>query len=171
MKKIKVDKLECQYSALFKIMWISTIVWVVFSVANYFGHWLIPSKLDDVGMSIFFLFGLSILLCFGKAVLDLVSQHRIINIGNKTKKIASFVFMSSFIVMLVSFIWRICGTKESHIDFTRNGTSLAIPYETIISIVQILIIAAILSTIAVFMYWYVKMFIFLFKGRIKRIGI
>ena len=36
MKKRKIEKLECRYPTLFKIMWLSTIIWFVIGIANYF---------------------------------------------------------------------------------------------------------------------------------------
>lgn len=80
MEKVKVDKLESCYAALFKVMWLSTIVWILVGVANNFGHWLLPDKLDGFGMSILFLFGVSIAICFGKGIVNLVSQHGILAI-------------------------------------------------------------------------------------------
>ena len=70
MEKVKVDKLECRFAALFQVMWLSTIVWILVGVANYFGHWLLPDKLDGFGMSILFLFGVSIFICssFGSGI-------------------------------------------------------------------------------------------------------
>ncbi|MBQ8158108.1 MAG: hypothetical protein IJ081_03720 [Prevotella sp.] len=140
MEKVKLDKVECRYPALFKVMWLSTMVWIIVGVANYFGHWLLPGKLDEFGISILFLFGISIFCCFGKGLLSLVSQHGILDIDSKTKKVASYAFMTSFVVLLVISIWEICGTTDRYIDFVRNGAVRSIPIDTVFSIIGQIII-------------------------------
>ena len=128
MERAKVDKLVCHYPALFKVLWMATIVWMVVGIANYFGHWLIPGKLDGFWMSVLFLFAISVFICFGKGVMALISQHRLLAIDNMTKKVASYAFLASFVVLLVISIWEICGTTDSHSNFVRNGSSPSIPY-------------------------------------------
>ena len=98
MEKVKVDKLECHYPALFKVLWVATVVWLLVGIVNYFGHWVIPSKLDGLGMSILFLFAVSVFICFRKGILKLVSKHGILAIDNITRKVASYSFLVSFIV-------------------------------------------------------------------------
>lgn len=171
MEKIKVEKLECRYPALFKVMWLSTVVWIVVGVVNYFGHWLLPDKLDGFGMSVLSLFTISIFICFGKSIMKIVIQHGILAIDTITKKVASYAFLVSFAVMLIISILEICGTTDSHTDFTRNGGSLSITYEAVTSIVRNMIKAAIISIAVVVFYWYVRMCFFLFSGRIRRLGI
>ena len=100
MEKRKIEKLECRYPTLFKIMWLSTIIWFVIGIANYFGHWLVQDKLDGFGESILFLFGISLFLCFGKGILNLLSQQGIKTIV-VTKKVAKYAFIASFVVLLV----------------------------------------------------------------------
>lgn len=171
MEKVKLDKVECRYPALFKVMWLSTMVWIIVGVINYFGHWLLPDKLDGCGMSILFLFGISIFCCFGKGFLNLVSQHGILAIDSLTKKIASSAFMVSFVVLLVISIWEICGTAEKHYDFIRNGTVTTIPVDTVFSVVGDIIKASIFSAGVVIFYWYIRMCFILFSGRIRRLGV
>ena len=171
MEKVKLDKVECRYPALFKVMWLSTIVWIIVGVANYFGHWLLSDKLDGFGMSILFLFGISIFCCFGKGLLSLVSQHGILAIDSITKKVASYAFMASFVVLLVISIWEICGTTDRHSDFMRNGTVTTIPVDTVFSIVGDIIKASIFSAGVVIFYWYIRMCFILFSGRIRRLGV
>lgn len=171
MEKVKVDKLECHYPALFKVLWGATVVWLLVGIVNYFGHWVIQSKLDGFGMSILSLFAVSVFICFWKGILKLVSKHGILAIDNITRKVASYSFLVSFAVMLIVSIWEICGTTDSHNGFTRNGGPLFIPYEVVCSIVGDIIKAVIVSIAAVIIYWYVRMFFVLFSGRIRRIGI
>lgn len=171
MERIRVDKLACHYPALFKVMWIATAVWIVVIIVNYFGHWLAPDKLDGFGMSVLFLFAISLFVCFGKGVMALISQHGILAIDNITKKVASYTFLMSFAVILVSSIWEICGTTDSQTDFTRNGGSLSIPYIAVCSIVSDIVKAAVISIAAVIFYWYVRMYFILFCGRIRRLGV
>ena len=49
-------------------MWLSIVVWIIVGVANYFGHWLMQDKLDGFGMSILFMFGIAIIVCFEVAL-------------------------------------------------------------------------------------------------------
>ena len=171
MEKVKVDKLACHYSALFKVLWIATVVWMVVGIANYFGHWLMSGKLDRFGMSVLFLFAISVFICFGKGFMALISQHRLLAIDNITKKVASYAFLASFVVLFVISLWEICGTPEGHSGFVRNGGSLSIPYNTVCSIVKDMVIAAVISIAAVIFYWYVRMCFILFFGRIRRLGV
>lgn len=166
-----MDKLECRFAALFKVMWLSTIVWILVGVANYFGHWLLPDKLDGFGMSILFLFGVSIFICFGKGIVNLVSQHGILAIDRVTKKVASYAFLSSFALMLIVSIWELCGTADSHSDFTRNGGGMSVPVDAVFEIVSDIVKAAVFSVGVVVFYWYVRMCFILFSGRIRSLGV
>lgn len=170
MEKVKIDKLECRYPTLFKVIWLSTIIWFVVGIANYFGQWLVQDKLDGFGESILLLFGISLFFCFGKGILDLLSQHGIKTI-DMTKKVASYVFMASFAVILVISIWELCRTTNSTPDFTRSGGILPISVDAIGDIFENLFRAAIFSIGIVIVYWYVRICFFLFSGRIRRLGI
>ena len=163
--------MECRFAALFKVMWLSTIVWILVGVANYFGHWLLPDKLDGFGMSILFLFGVSIFICFGKGIVNLVSQHGILAIDRVTKKVASYAFLSSFALMLIVSIWELCGTADSHSDFTRNGGGMSVPVDAVFEIVSDIVKAAVFSVGVVVFYWYVRMCFILFSGRIRSLGV
>lgn len=170
MEKVKIDKLECRYPTLFKVIWLSTIIWFVVGIANYFGQWLVQDKLDGFGESILLLFGISLFFCFGKGILDLLSQHGIKTI-DMTKKVASYVFMASFAVLLVISIWELCQTMNSTPNFTRSRGILPISVDTIGDIFENLFRAAIFSIGIVIVYWYVRICFFLFSGRIRRLGI
>ena len=171
MGKVKLDKLECHYPSLFKVMWLAIVVWMAVSIANYFGHWLLPDKLDGFGMSVLFLFGVTMICCFGKGLLNLISKHGILAIDATTKRVASYAFMVSFTVLLIISIWEICGTTDNQSDFTRNGSVASIPLETVVSIVGDIIKATVLSVGIVLFYWYIRMCFILFSGRIRRIGV
>ncbi len=170
MEKVKIDKLECRYPTLFKVIWLSTIIWFVVGIANYFGQWLVQDKLDGFGESILLLFGISLFFCFGKGILDLLSQHEIKTI-DITKKVASYVFMASFAVLLVISIWELCQTMNSTPNFTRSRGILPISVDAIGDIFENLFRAAIFSIGIVIVYWYVRICFFLFSGRIRRLGI
>ena len=75
MEKVKIDKMECRYPTLFNVMWIAIVVWMVVSIANYFGQWLEPDMLDGFGMSILVLFAITCLVCFWSGMMNLVSEH------------------------------------------------------------------------------------------------
>ena len=171
MGKVELNKLECRYPALFKVMWFAIVVWMVVGIANYFGHWLSPDKLDGFGMSVLFLFGVTMICCFGKGLLNLFSKHGILAVDVSTKRVASYAFMVSFTILLIISIWEICGTTDNHSEFTRNGTVASIPLETVFSIVGDIIKATMLSVGIVLFYWYIRMCFVLFSGRIRRIGI
>lgn len=170
MEKVKIDKLECRYPTLFKVIWLSTIIWFVVGIANYFGQWLVQDKLDGFGESILLLFGISLFFCFGKGILDLLSQHEIKTI-DITKKVASYVFMASFAVLLVISIWELCQTMNSTPNFTRSRGILPISVDAIVDIFENLFRSAIFSIGIVIVYWYVRICFFLFSGRIRRLGI
>ena len=66
MEKVKIDKMECRFPILFKAMWVVTIEWLIISIVNYYGQWLLQDRL--------FLFAVSIGACFRKGFSNLVSQ-------------------------------------------------------------------------------------------------
>ena len=74
MEKVKIDKMECRFPILFKAMWVITIEWLIISIVNYYGQWLLQDRLDGVGICILFLFAVSIGACFRKGFSNLVSQ-------------------------------------------------------------------------------------------------
>jgi hypothetical protein len=75
MERVKIDKMECRFPILFKAMWVITIEWLIISIANYYGQWLLQNRLDGVGICILLLFAATIVLCFRKGFLNMVSQH------------------------------------------------------------------------------------------------
>ena len=125
--------MECRFPTLFKVMWMATVVWMLMSIANLWGHWLMQDKLDGFGMSILFVFAIAICLCFWKSFWKLDSQYKVLSIDAVTKKIASYTMLISFVVMLVFSIWEICGTADSHTESMRNGAT-SIPIETLSAI-------------------------------------
>ena len=173
MKKECVNKLECRFPTLFKLMWLSTIVWIVIGVINYFGHWLLPNKLDGFGISILIMFAISLFICFGKGIANLISQHNVLSVDITTRKVASVVFLASFAIMLILSIWDICGANENHSEFTRNGTWGAPDtlFEGIYAMIANVIKATIISIVGTIFYLYVRMCFVLFYGRIRRIGV
>lgn len=111
----------CHYPALFKVMWLSTVIWIVLSIANYLGNWMIPSKLDEVGMSILLLFAVSLVICFKKGLLNLINQHGLFQGDSWSRKVVTYAFLLSFVVMLVLSIWDLCATTGAEYDSARNG--------------------------------------------------
>lgn len=170
MDKNRVEKLECRFPILFKVMWLSTIVWIAISVTNYFGHWLMQDKLDGFGMSILFMFGIAIIFCFWKGFMELASQHDVFAIDNVTKKLASYTMLISFIVMLLMSIWDICGHEDVYSESIRNG-AVSISEEALSAVIADVFKAVMLSIAVIIVYWYVRVCFILFSGRIRRIGI
>lgn len=74
MERVKIDKMECRFPVLFKAMWVITIGWLIISIANYYGQWLLQNRLDGVGICILLLLAASIGACFRKGFSNLVSQ-------------------------------------------------------------------------------------------------
>lgn len=170
MGKVKVEKVECRFPTLFKLMWLSIIVLIIVGVTNYFGHWLMQDKLDGFGMSILFMFGIAIIVCFWKGFMELATPHCVFAIDTMTKKLASYTMLVSFVVMLLISIWKICGPTDSHSESIRNG-AVGIPEETLCAVIADVFNAALLSLAVVIGYWYVRVCFILFYGRIRRIGI
>ena len=141
MERIRVDKLDCHFPILFKIGWIATVIWMVVGIANYFGHWLEPYSLDEFGKSFLFFFTISILICYGKGVIAFISQHAYVGKRNNTKKMASFTFRASFVILLVISMWEICETPDGYRDISIKS----IPYEAAYSLMCDIIIASIIS--------------------------
>ena len=170
MEKVKIDKMECRFPTLFKVMWMATVVWMLMSIVNLWGDWLMRDKLDGFGMSILFVFAIAICVCFWKSFWGLDSQYEVLSINSVTKKIASYTILISFVVMLVFSIWEICGTADRHTESMRNG-AVSIPGETLSAVLVDFSKAVMLSFGAVAVYWYVRMCFILFSGRIRRLGI
>ena len=171
MGKVKVEKVECRFPTLFKLMWLSTVLWIIVEVANYYGHWLMQDKLDGFGMSILLMFGITIIVCFWKGFMELATQHGVFTVDAVAKRLASYTMLITFVVMLLSSIWKICGPTDSHAESLRNGATEGIPEETLCAVIADLFNAALLSIAVVIGYWYVRVCFILFFGRIRRIGI
>lgn len=171
MNKECVNKLECRFPTLFKVMWISVVLWLLVSIANYFGHWFIQSRLDGFGMGVIFMFAISLIICFGRAILNQFKKEGALLLGSKAKTIASYSFMISFIVLLLYSMLDLCLSPDYNTDYTRNGSVTLIPGETIIKIVFNFIISAIVSVALVLSYGYIRICVMMFSGRIRRIWI
>ena len=166
-----MDKLECLFPTLFKVMWLSTVVWMVIGIANCFGNWLIPGKLDEVGITILLIFTVSIVLGFRKGLLKLINQYGLLKVGSWSKKVTSYSFMFSFVIMFILSIWNLCGATSEESVFVRNGSIGSIPEETVFTIVGDIFKAAVVSIVSFVIYWYVKICFIMFTGRIRRLGI
>lgn len=76
MKEVRIDKLECRHPRFFKTMWFATFLWLVASVVNFLVQWCPVWQLDILGYWIIFLFGISILLSFGKSFLKRIIEDK-----------------------------------------------------------------------------------------------
>lgn len=171
MEKIKVDRMECHYPALFKVMWLSTVIWIAMSIANYFGIWMIPSKLYNVGMSILLLFAVSLVICFKKGLRNLINQHGVFQGDSWSRKVVTYSFLLSFVVMLVLSIWDLCATTGEEQELARNGVISSITIGFVFIIVGDVFKAAIVSIVSLILYWYIKMCFVLFYGHIRKLGV
>ena len=170
MERVKIDKMECRFPVLFKAMWVITIEWLIVSIGNYYGQWLLQNRLDGVGICILFLFAATIVLCFRKGFLNMVSQQGKLNIDSVTKRIASYSLLTSFAIMMIFSIWEICGENGNQVGAVRNPEYSVIEETLLWAIVGDMIKAMVITIVIVVFYWYVRI-CFLFSGRIKRLGI
>ncbi len=171
MEKVKIDKMECRFPILFKAMWVVTIEWLMISIVNYYGQWLLQDRLDGVGICILALFAASIVFCFRKGYLNMVSQHGNQDIYAVTKRIASYSLLISFGIMMIFSIWEICGENGNQVGAVRNPKYSVIEETLLWAIVGDMIKTVIVSVVIVASYWYVKICFILFTGRIRRLGI
>ena len=171
MERLKIDKMECRFPILFKAMWVVTIEWLIISIVNYYGQWLLQDRLDGVGICILFLFAASIAFCFRKGFLNIVSQHGNQDIYAVTKRIASYSLLISFGIMMIFSIWEICGENGNQVGAVRNPKYSVIEETLLWAIVGDMIKTVIVSVVIVASYWYVKICFILFTGRIRRLGI
>lgn len=109
--------------------------------------------------------------CFRNGLLNLIAKHDVLAIDTSTKRVASYAFMVSFVVLMIISIWEICSTTDNKSDFSRNGTIASIPIETVFSIIGDIIKATVMSFGIVLCHWYIRICFILFFGRIRRIGI
>lgn len=171
MERVKIDKMQCRFPVLFKAMWVITIEWLIISIANYYGQWLLQNRLDGVGICILLLFAVTIVLCFRKGFLNMVSQQGKLNIDSVTKRIASYSLLTSFAIMMIFSIWEICGENGNQVGAVRNPEYSVIEETLLWAIVGDMIKAMVITIVIVVFYWYVRICFFLFSGRIKRLGI
>lgn len=170
MERVKIDKMQCRFPVLFKAMWVITIEWLIISIANYYGQWLLQNRLDGVGICILLLFAVTIVLCFRKGFLNMVSQQGKLNIDSVTKRIASYSLLISFGIMMIFSIWKICGENGNQVGTVRNPEYSVIEETLLWAIVGDTIKAMLITIVIVVFYWYVRI-CFLFSGRIRRLGI
>ena len=172
MNKVEINELECRYPLLFKVMWISTVMWIVMSIANYFGNWLLPDRLDSIGVGLLFLFGVSIVKCFWNGVKGLVPQGNAIDILSLSPiKVASYAFVLSYTVMFIVSVLELCSPTDGSADSTRSVLVISFPIEVLLIIISDLLKAALFTVAAIILYWYVSICFVLFSGRIRRIGL
>ncbi len=181
MKKVEISKLECHFPTLFKVMWLSAGVWIIACLWNYLHPMLIPQKLDDFGLCVLFLFTISLFICFGKGIKGIVSRHGLLIIDLVAKKVALYVFMISYTILLILTIWDICAiplpdgfslsTWKSHqLQLTRNGGSLSIQWYVVTAVIGNTIKAAIVAIVTVAFYMYVKIFFYHLFRTNKEVG-
>ena len=76
MEKVRVDKMECRCPVFFRIMWWTTLVWLVASVLNYLMDWLPVYVSDIFGCSIIFIFGICLFFSFINSLLKRVIEDK-----------------------------------------------------------------------------------------------
>ena len=111
MEKVKIDKMECRFPILFKAMWVITIEWLTISIANYYGQWLLQNRLDGVGICILFLFAVSIVACFRKGFLNMVSPYGYVRcfvlLTGRIRRLEIEIALA-----LITMVWFLISTKE-----------------------------------------------------------
>lgn len=172
MEKQVVNKMECRFPTLFKIMWCSTIVWGLVSIANYFGHWLLPNRLDQLGTSIIVMFGITLLICYGKAFSSLLRGQGRLFYDSITRKVISYSLLVSYIIFLMLSIWELYWANDYEVirESWVNGGSL-VSMDGFFVIIGNVIKAFFVALVAVLVYWYVRLFFCQFSGRIRRMGV
>lgn len=173
MERFEVNKLKCRYPSLFKTMFMATGVWLLTSIANTFGHWLLPERLDHFGMNILELFTISFVICFFEGFVELFTRYKIHLVDKLTRKVASYTFFLTFGILLIISIWQWCGASDHSLAFsTTTGRSISThSLEGVASVLKNAIQAALFTTAVVAVFLFVKTFLYLFTGRIRKIGI
>ena len=76
MVKVRVDKLECRCPVFFRIMWWTTLVWLVASVLNYLMGWLPVYVSDLLGYPILFCFAICLFCSFFNGLVNRVIEDK-----------------------------------------------------------------------------------------------
>lgn len=173
MERVEVNKLKCRYPTLFKMMFFATGVWLLISIANSFGHWLLPERLDHFGMNILELFAIASVVCFFEGFVDLFTRHKICLVDKLTRKVASYTFFLVFVFLLIMSIWQWCGASDNASAFSATtGRSISLQsLDGVVYIVRIALKAALFAVAVGAVFMFVKTFLFLFTGRIRKLGI
>ena len=173
MERVEVNKLKCRYPTLFKMTFFATGVWLLISIANSFGHWLLPERLDHFGMNILELFAIASVVCFFEGLVDLFTRHKICLVDQLTRKVASYTFFLVFGILLIMSIWQWCGASDDSLAFSATtGRSISLhSLDGVASVLKNAIQAALCSAAVVAVFLFVKTFLYLFTGRIRKIGI
>ena len=173
MERVEVNKLKCRYPTLFKMTFFATGVWLLISIANSFGHWLLPERLDHFGMNILELFAIVSVVCFFEGFVDLFTRHKICLVDKLTRKVASYTFFLVFVFLLIMSIWQWCGASDNASAFSATtGRSISLQsLDGVAYIVRIAFKAALFAVAVGAVFMFVKTFLFLFTGRIRKLGI
>lgn len=122
MEKVKIDKMECRFPILFKAMWVVTIEWLMISIANYYGQWLLQNRLDGVGICILLLLAATIVFCFRKGFLNMVSPYGYVRcfvlLTGRIRRLGIEIVLA-----LITMVCFLISTKES---FGLNAVVVAI---------------------------------------------
>lgn len=76
MLKVRVDKLECRCPVFFRIMWWTTLVWLIASVLNYLMGWLPVYVSDLLGYPILFCFVICLFCSFFNGLVNRVIEDK-----------------------------------------------------------------------------------------------
>ena len=107
MEKVKIDKLECRFPTLFKVMWTLILGWLLASMLNCIVPWVAWYKLDGFGANVIFLFVVCLMVCFGKPMKKLIEMHSDMASCKRTGRVAMYVKM----LMMFSGRLRRIGTE------------------------------------------------------------
>lgn len=115
MEKVRVDKLECRCPVFFKIMWWTTLVWLVASVLNYLMDWLPVYVSDIFGYPIFFCFGICLFFSFINGLLNRVIEDKGLAIyTGRIRRLGNEIIVAIIMIMFLSFF----GKNSSLVNLT-----------------------------------------------------
>lgn len=173
MERVEVNKLKCRYPTWFKVMFFATGVWLLVSIANSFGHWLLQERLDHYGMNILELFAISSVVCFFEGFVELFTRHKIRLIDKLTRKVASYTFFLVFGILFIISIWQWCGASDNSLAFSATtGRSVSLhSLDGVAYVIGTALKAALCTAAIVAVFLFVKTFLFLLTGRIRKLGI
>lgn len=115
MEKVRVDKLECRCPVFFKIMWWTTLVWLVASVLNYLMDWLPVYVSDIFGYPIIFCFGICLFFSFINGLLNRVIEDKGLAIyTGRIRRLGNEIIVAIIMIMFLSFF----GKNSSLVNLT-----------------------------------------------------